>query len=187
MSSRTLLGCVDRCLVRLIMSKSENTFRLNQIGIDTEPVVGSLKDLGLISLKLVSWTKLEPFWDYFVRRYHYLSYRRLLGHRLKYLAFAQGRPLAALSWSAAALKLGVRDRYIGWRYEQKKKHLSQVANNSRYLVFPWVRVPNLASHILSINIGHLKTDWPKFFGHRLLLLETFVDPRHFQGTCYPRW
>lgn len=164
------------------MMKDDSTYCLNQI--DTEPLIGSLRFLRPVSLKFVSYTAMESLWDHLVSQYHYLGYRRLLGHRLKYLAFAQGRTVAALSWSAAALKIGVRDRYIGWSQEQRRRHLSQVANNSRFLVLPWVKIPNLASHVLSINIVQLITDWPNQFGYRLLLLETFVDPRYFQGTSY---
>ena len=81
---------------------------------------GSLKSLRPITLELVSGSDLEPVWDYLVKQYHYLGYQKLLGHRLKYLALVGEHPVAALSWSAAALKIGVRDRFIGWSEEQRK-------------------------------------------------------------------
>ena len=146
--------------------------------------LGSLKSLRPITLELVSGSDLEPVWDYLVKQYHYLGYQKLLGHRLKYLALVGEHPVAALSWSAAALKVGVRDRFIGWSEEQKKSSLDRIASNSRFVIFPWVRVPHLASHVLSLSIRRLTRDWEQQFHQRLWLLETFVDPSRFKGTSY---
>jgi SRSO17 transposase len=152
--------------------------------INTQPIAGDLKKIGPVELKLANEPTLATLWDQLVSRYHYLGYRKLLGHRLKYLAFIQERPVAALSWSAPALKLRVRDHFIGWSNEQRKTHLHQVANNSRYLILPWVRIPNLFSHVLSLNIDLIKKDWPRHFKTGLMLLETFVDPRFFNAVSY---
>jgi SRSO17 transposase len=149
-----------------------------------EPLFGTLKSLRPVTLELVSGTELEPVWDYLVKQYHYLGYQKLLGHRLKYLALVGEHPVAALSWSAAALRVGVRDRFIGWSEEQRKTYLSRIANNSRFLICPWVRVPHLASHVLSLNIRRLARDWKQHFHQSLWLLETFVDPSRFEGTSY---
>ncbi len=145
---------------------------------------GSLQSFGPVKLELVSHSRIEPLWDSLVRRYHYLGYQRLLGHRLKYLAFLQGHPVAALSFSAPALKLAVRDRYIGWSAGQRKLYLSHLANNSRFLILPGVQIPYLASHVLSLSIRRLNRDWQQYFHTTLWLLETFVDPDRFQGTSY---
>jgi len=147
-------------------------------------LVGTLKSSRPITLELVSGTDLEPVWDYLVKQYHYLGYQKLLGHRLKYLALVGEHPVAALSWSAAALKIGVRDRFIGWSEEQRKTYLDRIANNSRFLIFPWVLVPHLASHVLALNIRRLARDWEQQFHQPLWLLETFVDPSRFKGTSY---
>jgi SRSO17 transposase len=152
--------------------------------IDTERIAGELNDFPPVAVELISGSGLEPLWEQMVSLYHYLGYQNLLGHRLKYFAFLQDRPVAALSWSAPALKLAARDCFIGWSSVQRKRHLSQVACNSRFLVMPWVRIPNLASHVMALNIARLTSDWYKHFNHQLLLLETFVDRRYFKGTCY---
>jgi len=152
--------------------------------INTEPIAGDLKKLGPVTLKLANERSLESLWDQLVSQYHYLSYRKLLGHRLKYLTFIKKRPVAALSWSAPALKLRVRDYFIGWSDKQRKINLNRITNNSRFLILPWVRIPNLASHVLSISIGQLKKDWPQHFKTELMLLETFVDPRFFNAISY---
>jgi SRSO17 transposase len=152
--------------------------------VDTDPMVGPLAAFLPVSLQLASHTAQEPMWDQLVRRYHYLGCRKLLGRRLKYLAFSQDRPVAALSWSAPALKTRGRDEYIGWSESQRKAQLHRILNNSRFLILPWVRIPHLASHVLALNIRRLKQDWRTHFGTDVLLLETFVDPGRFKATCY---
>jgi SRSO17 transposase len=152
--------------------------------IDIEPITGKLRDFVPVTVDLISGSDLEPLWDQLVSSYHYLGYQNLLGHRLKYFVFIKDRPVAALSWSAPALKLAARDCFIGWSAVQRKRHLNQVACNSRFLVMPWVRIPNLASQAMARNIARLRTDWQQHFNHQLLLLETFVDRRYFKGTCY---
>lgn len=154
------------------------------IALNTVPLQGSLRDVQPLAIELVSGTLREPLWDMLVKEFHYLGYQKLLGHRLKYLALSGKRPVAALSFSAPALKLRVRDCFIGWSDAQRKKHLGQLANNSRFLILPWVRVPHLASHVLGRTIKELKKDWPRLFNTQLLLLETFVDPRFFKATSY---
>ena len=152
--------------------------------IKTDAVAGELSDYCPATVGLVSGSGWECIWDQWVSRHHYLSYQRLLGHRLKYLAFLEDRPVAALSWSAPALKLTPRDRFIGWSEAQRKCHLHQIAANSRFLILPWVQIPNLASHVMGLNLARLPADWLRYFNHQLLLLETFVDSRFFKGTCY---
>ena len=152
--------------------------------IDTVPISGKLTDFTPVKVELISGSDWEPLWDQLVKRHHYLGYQKLLGYRLKYFAFLENRPVAALSWSAPALKLAARDCFIGWSSVQRKCHLHQVVSNSRFLIMPWVQIPNLASHVMSLNIARLATDWHRHFNHRLLLLETFVDSRYFKGTCY---
>ncbi|MEW6375028.1 MAG: Druantia anti-phage system protein DruA [Thermodesulfobacteriota bacterium] len=165
-------------------SRSMSDVRVPFFEKPVETLFGTLKSLRPITLELVSGSDLEPVWDYLVKQYHYLGYQKLLGHRLKYLALVGEHPVAALSWSAAALKIGVRDRFIGWSEEQRKSFLDRIANNSRFLIFPWVLVPHLASHVLSLNIRRLPRDWEEQFHQPLWLLETFVDPSRFKGTSY---
>ncbi|WP_320043537.1 Druantia anti-phage system protein DruA [uncultured Desulfobacter sp.] len=123
-------------------------------------------------------------WNKLIMDYHYLGSEKLLGHRLKYLVFINENPVAALSFSAPALKLRYRDDFIGWSEAQRKKFLSLLVCNSRFLIVPWVTIKNLASHVLSQSLRRLKTDWQQRFGKKLLMAETFVDPERFKGTIY---
>jgi hypothetical protein len=154
------------------------------IEIDTNPISGAIDALPAVELHMASQSNLEIVWDELVRKHHYLGYQRLLGHRLKYIAFMDGRPVAALSFSAPALRLRVRDKYIGWSAEQRKTYLERIVNNSRFLILPWIRVKNLASHVLALALARLSGDWQERFGRRLWLVETFVDPTRYKGTSY---
>jgi SRSO17 transposase len=152
--------------------------------LDTSPMQGAVHMVAPITVEVVSHSPREPLWDRLVRGYHYLGYQKLLGHRLKYLAVLAGRPVAALSFSAPARVLRVRDQWIGWSAAQRQGHLDRVVNNSRFLILPWVAVKNLASHVLAHALARLPQDWAARFGTRPWLVETFVDPARFRGTCY---
>ncbi len=108
----------------------------------------------------------------------------MYGPRVKYLAFHQDRPLAAMSFNRATLRVGVRDRFIGWDESAKQKYIERVVCNNRFLILPWVEIPNLASHLLSQSLRRLKEDWFRLYGIRLFLVETFVDRARYTGTAY---
>lgn len=167
-----------------VLTTSNIDMMLKDNATDTAPICGAVDTLPAVTLQIASQTNLEIVWDRLVRRHHYLGYQRLLGHRLKYLVFMEDRPVAALSFSAPALKLRVRDNYIGWSPEQREIHLGRISNNSRFLILPWVKVKNLASHVLALALARLTVDWQERFGTCLWLVETFVDPARFKGTSY---
>ena len=115
--------------------------------IDRSPIEQALKDLRPIRVELVSRTAQEPLWNQLVQEYHYLGGRGLPGRNLKYLAYTRQRVVAALGWRSAALKLAARDAFIGWSAQQRKAHLPEIANGSRFLILLWVQVYSLASPI----------------------------------------
>ena len=95
-----------------------------------------------------------------------------------------GRWLAVLVFSAAAKHLKHRDQWIHWTRAQRDRRLSLVANNARFLILPEARQPNLGSRVLRLALQRLGPDWQDRYGHPVLVVETFVDPEHFQGTVY---
>ncbi len=119
-----------------------------------------------------------------MREHHCQGFRSMAGESLRYAAVFQDQWLALLGWSAAALSCKVRDQWIGWSPQLQGSRLPLGVNNSRFLILPDVRVPNLAPRILSLNVKRLSLDWTKVLGHPVWLAETFVDPRHFKGACY---
>lgn len=122
---------------------------------------------------------------FLLQRYHYLGLRHCAGENLRYLARDRnGRSLACLLFGAAAWRIAVRDRWIGWTSEQRRRHLRLLANNTRFLILPWVRVPHLASHLLGQVAQRLSADWQQKYGHPLYLVESFVEEPRFAGRCY---
>ena len=120
-----------------------------------------------------------------LHQYHYLSHRSAVGENLQYLVRERaGRPVACLLFGAAAWQCADRDRYIGWDPRTRALSLHLIANNARFLILPWVRVPGLASHVLSQISRRLGSDWQGKYGHSIYLLETFVQTDRFTGCCY---
>ena len=88
----------------------------------------------------------EPLFNSLMEQYHYLGYEQPVGEHLKYLVWAQGRPIACLAWSSAPRHLGSRDRFIGWSGEARRRNIRFLAYNTRFLILPWVdgAAPGLA-------------------------------------------
>jgi hypothetical protein len=138
------------------------------------------------NLKKKSFAQIPFFylWDYLIHHYHYLRLPKLVGEHIRHLLFINGQVVACLAWASAAWKLKARDQFIGWDESTKKKNLHLIANNTRFLILPWVRVKYLASKALSLSLRRLSADWEKTYAHPVYLAETFVDIARFKGTCY---
>jgi hypothetical protein len=120
-----------------------------------------------------------------LQQHHYLGYQRPVGENLQYLALdGQERPLAGLVFGAAAWQCAPRDQFIGWTATARQQHLSLLANHMRFLILPWVQVPQLGSYLLGRAARQLSADWQRKYGHGIYLLETFVQKDRFAGTCY---
>jgi uncharacterized protein DUF4338 len=152
--------------------------------LDDTPLVMPLKALGPVDIHPVRRTADEPLFNSLMEHYHYLGYEQPVGEHLKYLARAQGRPIACLAWSSAPRHLGSRDRYVGWNAAARRRNIRLIAYNTRFLILPWVRVPHLASHILGKVTRVLSDDWERMYDHPVYFAETFIDPGRFRGTCY---
>lgn len=123
-------------------------------------------------------------WRQLMDAHHYLGLRPIVGESLWYVATCNEQWMALLAWAAAALKCGPRDAWIGWTPALKFRRLHLIANNVRFLILPDAHRPNLASQVLARNLECLSADWERFYGHPILLVETFVDAACFRGTCY---
>jgi len=123
-------------------------------------------------------------WRFYLDRYHYLGCR-VVGENQGYLAAdRQGRDVGCLLFGAAAWRCAPRDRFLGWSYAERAAGLSQIANNTRFLILPWLGVPQLASHLLGAVARRIGADWQGKYGHAVDWLETFVDRDRFRGSCY---
>ena len=193
MAARTLLLKLQhRGLIRLPERRRRPARRGPQFSPDLfdsllpERLVADLPSLLPLQISVVG--PKQPDYDLFQRylaQHHYLSYGGPVGENMGYLIRSGGGvDLACLLFGAAAWKCAPRDQWIGWSAERRAQGLPFIANNSRFLILPWIRVSSLASHILSQIATRIDADWQRRYGHRIYLLETFVQQDRFRGTCY---
>lgn len=154
--------------------------------VTPELITGELASVLPVEIRLVSPKQSEyRRFQRYLAQHHYLRYGGPVGENLGYLIRSPaGEDLACLLFGAAAWQCAPRDRWIGWTSEQRAQGLPHIANNSRFLILPWVRLKNLASHILCQVAHRINADWQRRYGHPIYLLETFVQQDRFQGTCY---
>jgi hypothetical protein len=188
---RSLMLELDRAgLIRLPPVKQKATSwaakrrRPHPVSVNRTPVSTSLRALGPLSFEQVRRTPQEALFNWLLQSEHPLGYSQPVGEHLKFVVFAGLTPVALFAWSSAPRHLGPRDRYIGWSPELRLKNIRYVAYQTRYLIPPWVQVPNLASHLLARMTRMLPAEWQKVYGHPVYFAETFVDPATHRGTCY---
>jgi hypothetical protein len=153
----------------------------------TEPhadIAGRLRDVEPVVLEIAEDKEARRLWNEYLSRYHYLGYKKPFGCCLRYFIQSGQGGLGCVLFSGAAKALRARDRWIGWTEQQRLRNLAWVINNSRFLIFSWVRVKNLASHVLGQIEKQIDQDWEHHWGYRPVLMETFVDPRYYEGSCY---
>jgi Druantia protein DruA len=152
---------------------------------DPEPLLRArLRDLEPVALDIVSESETKQLWKEYMERYHSLKYKEAFGHRLGYFVRSGTRLLGCVYMAGCAKSMGVRDDWIGWTPSQRNHNRPWIINNIRYLIFPWVEIPYLASHVLGKLAKRVASDWEHTYGFSPVLMETFVDPRHYAGTCY---
>jgi hypothetical protein len=144
----------------------------------------SLHEFSSIQIEMVRGSLKEGLYNALIDSYHYLGYHQGTGEQLKYIVRGDGHFLAALGFGGAAFKSAARDRHIGWDKDARERNLVKVVNNNRFVLFPWIRVPHLASHILGRVVRRIRADWRDYYKRDIVLLETFVEQGRFKGTCY---
>ena len=192
MACRSLLLRLERAgAIRLPprQRKSPNGYRNRTapwVPHGSEPLVAALTDLRPLQITCVeSASDQARLFRCLLSTYHYLGLRNTVGETMKYLVHSRdGQPLACLLFGAAAWTCRARDAWIGWDVSARERKLAYVANNTRFLVLPWVRVPHLASHLLSRIARRIQADWRAKYAHSLHCLETFVDTSRYRGLCY---
>jgi hypothetical protein len=151
------------------------------IGLPTE-----LRKLGCIELVKVGKDCAQEYrqWKEALERFHPLGHVALPQAHVRYLIRCRYGVLGALGFSAAARHLAARDAHIGWSARARAVNRELVVANSRFLLLPWVKVKDLASHVLARAARELPQDWQDACGVRPVLLETYVDTSRYRGTCY---
>jgi len=148
---------------------------------DIEKISGGFSS---IKVEIVRGIENINLWNEYVSHYHYLGYSQPFGYVMRYFIKDNNSMLGCLSFSGAAKAMNARDNWIGWSKNQRLRNLAWVTNNSRFLIFPWVHIKNLASHALGKVARQIIDDWQQQWDFYPVLLETFVDPQFYNGTCY---
>jgi len=178
-------GRIDLPAAQISTSTFRNSDKVEYLEHDTTPVGSKLAELRPLHVSVVSTGKELIIFKSLIAQYHYLGFDRAIGENMKYMIYdCDGRPLSCLLFGSAAWSCRERDNFIGWDKSERTRGLSCMTNNSRFLVLPWVRVPHLASHILSLIIHRVADDWQNKYGHPVYCLETFVEVGRFRGVCY---
>lgn len=192
MAARTLLlKLEERQLIQLPPRRSQPTNRMRcgpPLGVwwCQDPIHRSLRVLQPLRVREVSGDRrARGRMASALAQFHYLGHGGTVGENLQYaITDPADRPLAFVLFGAAAWKCQDRDRHIGWESHQRERNLGLIANNSRFLILPWIQVPHLASWILGQISRRVSEDCQRKYGHGLALLETFVQRDRFGGTAY---
>lgn len=193
---------LDACLKLLAKLESQGSLRLPAKRVyktysggpvrriyspETQPGVewkGRFSEVGEVSLEIVRSRPRTRLWNEYMDRHHYLGYRKPFGCTMRYFVGCERGLLGCVLLAGAAQKIALRDRWIGWSENERLQRLAWVVNNTRFLIFPWIRIEHLASHVLGQVARRVRADWEQVWGYQPVLLETFVDPERFRGTCY---
>ena len=165
-------------------SKKRSPRRLDQALPALTNVPSEVNQLLNVMLVLVESEDQMRLWNEMMENNHPRGAGLLVGRQIRYLVQSDHGVLGGFAFSAAALHLRDRDRWIGWTLESRRDHLHWIVNMSRFLIRPDIHCKNLASHLLGRVIRQLPEDFEVRYGYRPLLLESFVDTQHYTGTCY---
>lgn len=150
-----------------------------------QPIEERLSVIQPIQITQVKTQEQARLFRSLLSHFHYLGYSGPVGENLRYLVYdCKNRILGCLLFGAPAWRVASRDKYIGWDETDRRKGLSRIANNMRFLILPEVKVPHLASHLLGKISRRVSMDWNDKYGHPIALLETYVENNRFRGTCY---
>jgi len=191
MSCRKALADLDNRGI-LNLPEPNGTYAFNhksnvEIDLDLSEVECTLSELGDIIVRPVSsrYAKESKIWFALMDQYHYLGSGPLCGAQIRYIIESPTYGyLGGLAFSSASWAIRDRDNHIGWTESARRANMQCLVSNSRFLILPTVNVDNLASHVLGKAIRRLPGDWEERYNIRPVLIETFVNPDRFDGTCY---
>jgi len=158
--------------------------KIPEIKFDTREIKGRVEEFEPIHIIQTRTEGELKRWRAYINQFHMLGDKTVFGSRLQYFVKAGDTELGCMQFSASAWALEGRDKWIGWIVADRKQQLHLILNNSRFLIFPWVNIRNLASKVLAIAAKQIQEDWLREYCYAPVLLETFVDLKHFKGICY---
>ena len=128
--------------------------------------------------------ELFRLWNELMLSEHPLRDCRLVGRQLRYLIGSEHGWLGGIGFGSCALRLRVRDEWIGWDEPTRKAFQERLINMTRFLIRPKVRCENLASRALSLCRERLGRDFFNRYRIEPWLVESFVDSERYFGGCY---
>jgi len=173
--------------------KKKGSSQMNNTSRDLSPTArtdprpelqGILGSFSPIKLRVTKTREEKELCNEYLFRYHYLGYTQPIGTYLRYFITYNNEVLGCALFAGAAKSLGTRDAWIGWTENQRLLNLAWVINNTRFLLLPWVQIKNLASHVLARIARRVGDDWYRRWDYSPVLMETFVDPDRYAGSCY---
>ena len=140
--------------------------------------VHAVEDLSLI---MVTDDDQRAVWNTLLHQEHPRGATMFFGAQVRYLVHSAQGYLGAVGFSASALRLAARERWMAWSDAQRQAHLHRVVCLSRFLIRG--RCTDLASHVLGLVLSRLSDDFEARYEYRPWIVETYVDP-HGKGTCF---
>ena len=151
---------------------------------EAKEVPGDVSEIRELRLIRVETEEQMRIWNELMIQGHPRKAGPLVGRQLYYLVKSEHGWLGGVGFSSSALHLEARDRWIGWDWDTRRANLHHGVNMSRFLIRPGISCKNLASCVPGMVVREFPGDFEARYGHRPLLLESFVDTRHYRGTCY---
>ena len=155
-----------------------------QTNAPVKPIQCRFSQLGEVRLELINDKNDKLLFNEFIERYHFLGYKKPFGNVLRYFIKANEHILGCILIAGASRAIKSRDQWLGWDADCRRENISWIVNNTRYLIFPWMRVPHLASFGLGQLARRVGEDYKYHWNYEPVLLETFVDSSKHEGTCY---
>lgn len=177
-------GVIDLPPINTSQQKIGRKVYIPEIEFKTDIVKGNVSEYEPIQLIVVKAGDELKRWRAYVNQFHMLGDKNVFGCRLQYFIKSGETELGCMQFSASSWALEERDKWLGWGLDDRKARLNLIVNNSRFLIFPWVHISNLASKTLSIAVKQIQKDWLREYCYAPVLMETFVDLDCFRGTCY---
>ena len=168
----------------MLNSGPKNPRRLTEPVPEPKNVPADAGNINELRLIIVGTEEEMRIWNELMLQDHPRGAGPLVGRQLRYLVESEHGWLGGISFSSAALHLEARDKWIGWNWDMRQESLHHVVNMSRFLIRSCISCKNLASRVLGLVIKQFPGDFEFRYGHRPLLLESFVDTTHYRGTCY---
>ncbi len=142
---------------------------------------GEIRDLSLI---IVKTDEHQRIWNELMEGEHPRGSGHFVGAQIRYLITSEHGWLGGLGFSASALKLKDREKWIGWDTSARQNNLHRIIGMSRFLIRPSIHCHNLASRVLGLALRRLADDIEARYHYRPYLVESFNESRLYKGICY---